>query len=92
MNPETLIKNKVTRWLKTQNLYFVKLSDKWVSGIPDIMIIKEGNVIFVELKSERGKLSKIQEYTITQLVKHGAGVIVARSLEEVKNGIFVHTN
>lgn len=91
MNPETILKNKVTRWLKTQDLWFYKASDKWVSGIPDLLAVKDGRAIFIELKSERGKLSKIQEYTIAQLVKNGAVVIVAKSLEEVKNGILVHT-
>ena len=45
---------------------------KWTSpgtdGVPDrIVILPDGRVIFVELKTETGRLSPVQEYQIRRL-------------------------
>ncbi len=45
---------------------------KWTSpgqdGVPDrIVILPDGEVIFVELKQEEGRLSKLQRYQIDRL-------------------------
>lgn len=44
---------------------------KWTSpgqdGVPDRIVILPGRVIFVEMKTETGKLSKVQEYQIDRL-------------------------
>ena len=45
------------------------------AGVPDLIAIKAGRVCALELKSPRGRLSKAQKETITQL--QGAGAIVA---------------
>ena len=56
------------------------------SGVPDrIIIAADGRVIFVELKTEAGRLSKIQEHTICEMRKRGADVRVLYGLEDVKN-------
>ena len=52
------------------------LSYKWVSpgsdGVPDrIIIMPGGTVWFVELKTEKGRLSQIQRYQIKRLRKAG---------------------
>lgn len=46
-------------------------------GVPDrIVITPRGRVIFVELKTERGKLSDIQKYQIGRIRDHGQDVRV----------------
>lgn len=53
-------------------------------GVPDRMIItKAGKVIFVELKTDTGRLSKLQSYTIGEMQKRGADVRVVWGLENV---------
>lgn len=53
-------------------------------GVPDrIVITPGGRVIFVELKTEYGKTSKIQDYQIKRLVAHGQTVWILRGSEEV---------
>jgi hypothetical protein len=66
------------------------LTYKWVSpaqrGVPDrILIAANGRVVFVELKNPdgTGRLSPLQQHTITQLGNHGCDVRVAQSKEEV---------
>ena len=60
---------------------------KWVSpgrrGVPDRILIGNGHVIFVELKSSVGVLSKSQQLMIPRLREHGADVRVIRSRGEV---------
>lgn len=53
-------------------------------GVPDrIIITAQGRVIFVELKTETGRLSKIQRYITGEMAKRGADVRVVKGLEQV---------
>ena len=65
------------------------LCHKFVSpgtqGVPDRLIITaQGRIIFAELKTEKGMLSKIQEYVIGQMRLRHADVRVLYGLEQVK--------
>ncbi len=54
-------------------------------GVPDrIIITKNGKVIFVELKTEKGRLAKLQEYIIGQMMQRGADVRVIKGMDAVK--------
>ena len=55
------------------------------SGVPDrLVILPDGKIIFVELKTDVGRLSKIQEYTINEMRKRSADVRVLYGLKDVK--------
>ena len=41
-------------------------------------------MIFAELKTETGRLSKIQKFTIGEMQKRGADVRVVKGLDQVK--------
>jgi hypothetical protein len=47
-------------------------------GIPDLVLMKPGQIRFVEVKSASGRLSKIQEYRHEQLRMAGFDVGVER--------------
>ena len=54
-------------------------------GVPDrIIITKNGKVIFVELKTEKGRLAKLQENIIRQMMQRGADVRVIKGMDAVK--------
>lgn len=54
-------------------------------GVPDrIIITKSGRIIFAELKSEVGRLSKLQQYIIGEIRKRNADVRVVRGISDVK--------
>lgn len=54
-------------------------------GVPDrIIITPDGRVIFVELKTEIGRLANIQKWQISEMKKRGADVRVARGWPAVK--------
>jgi len=54
-------------------------------GVPDrIVITPEGNVWFVELKTEIGRMANIQKWQKSELEKRNANVRVVRGWEEAK--------
>lgn len=53
-------------------------------GIPDLCIVWRGRVIFIELKTPKGRTSPAQEAVMSALTMAGAVVNVCRSLEDVQ--------
>ena len=54
-------------------------------GVPDrIIITPDGRVVFVELKTETGRLAKIQTWQLDEMRKRGADVRVAKGWPAVK--------
>lgn len=66
-----------------------KFTSPGTQGVPDRLIITaQGRVIFAELKAEKGVLSKIQKYTIGQMMQRHADVRVLYGLDQVKKLLF----
>lgn len=54
-------------------------------GVPDrLVVLPGGKVVFVELKADGGRLSRMQVYRIAQLRGLGADVRVVKGAEDVK--------
>ena len=82
---ETAIKRSCLRYLKTlPKTYVYKASDRWISGVPDLLICSHGLWIAIELKTPAGKVSPIQDYTMRQIREAGGRTAVCRSAGEVK--------
>lgn len=47
------------------------------------MILRDGKLYAIELKSKVGKVSAMQEYTLRKMNENGAVTAVCRSLEDV---------
>lgn len=63
----------------------IKFTSPGTPGVPDrIIITATGRIIFAELKTETGRLAKIQRYVIGEMQKRGADVRVVKGLAEVK--------
>lgn len=99
MRKETITRKKVLAILKSKGYHIFPLSDRWMSGYPDILAVKPlgikqylpGEVIvsapkyiWVEIKSEKGKLRRIQEVTIDNLRKLGCLVYVISNKEQAE--------
>lgn len=53
-------------------------------GVPDrIVVTPDGRTIYVELKTEFGRMANIQKYRVEQLKAHGADVRVLKGLDRV---------
>lgn len=69
---EQKIQAKKIKELEGQGYYVIKLMKTNKNGIPDIIAIPpKSDVIFVEVKTEKGRLSKLQEYRIEELERYG---------------------
>ena len=81
---ERKIRTKIEKFLKTDGWLVMPLSDQWVSGYPDLLCIKNGVHLFLEIKKPGGIVSKIQRYFMGQIFAHGGDAYVVYSVEEVK--------
>lgn len=69
---ESLIQAKRIKQLESDGYYVIKLLKTNKNGIPDLIAIPPGaNVLFSEIKTPTGRLSKLQEYRIKELNDHG---------------------
>jgi len=70
---EQQIQSKKIKQLESEDYYVIKLINTNKNGIPDLIAIKKDceDVLFVEVKTPKGRLSKIQEYRLKELNKHG---------------------
>lgn len=63
--------SKISSRLKKEGWLVVKLMKTTMNGIPDLMCLRNGIVLFVEVKTPKGILSELQKYTISELQKQG---------------------
>lgn len=88
MNPETRIEKSFLLWCKKNKIPCLKLVSLGLKGFPDRTVFLEGGkIVFIEFKSESGKLSKNQEMTFSVLRKLGFAVFVCRSKDEAISAI-----
>ena len=72
---ESKIQAKKIKELEKEGYYVIKLSLTNKPGIPDLIAIPPNcDVLFVEVKKPDGKLSKLQEFRLKELEKHGIKV------------------
>ena len=82
---ERELQQKVLKYLKQQSIIAVKVDSTSTRGLPDLLVIlPSGEVHFVEIKTQTGKLSVHQQRIHQQLKEQNANVHTARSLEEVQ--------
>ena len=76
---EQQIQAKKIKELESQGYYVIKLTTTNKNGIPDLIAIPpNSDVLFIEVKKPKGKLSKLQEYRIKELKKYGIKTEVYR--------------
>ena len=69
---EQKIQTKRIKELESEGYYVIKLIKTNKNGIPDIVAIPpNSNVIFSEVKTPKGKVSKLQEYRLKELDEYG---------------------
>ena len=79
---EQQIQTKIIKRLKNEGWYVIKLIKTSVSGIPDLIAIKESETIFIEVKRPEGKLSEIQKVRIQELRSRNIKVKVLCGVEQ----------
>lgn len=76
---EQQIQSKRIKQLEEEGYYVLKLIKTNKNGIPDLVAIpRDSGVLFSEVKRPTGKLSRLQEYRLKELNKHGIRTEVYR--------------
>ena len=87
MKGEKKITNQILAYLKSiPNTWCAKIHGGpfQQAGIPDIVGCHRGRLFALEVKSGRGKASKIQNIVMEKIAAAGGIVGIVRSLEDVK--------
>lgn len=90
MASEKQFENKIKKYLKEHDAYFLKY---WAgaqftkSGVPDILACVNGYFVGIEVKAQNGKPSELQLYNIQQIRKAGgfAYVVYPSGWEKLKD-------
>lgn len=90
MAAEKVFENKIKKYLKEHDAYFLKY---WAgaqftkSGVPDILACVNGYFVGIEVKAQNGKPSDLQLYNIRQIRKAGgfAYVVYPSGWESLKD-------
>lgn len=82
---EKEIESRMARIVKERGGLCYKFVSPSNPGVPDrIIITPEGRVIFVELKTEIGRLANIQKWQLSEMKERGADVRVVKGWKAVK--------
>ncbi len=69
---EGQIQSKKIKQLEAEGYYVLKLMKTNKNGIPDLIALKPNRpALFIEVKTPVGKLSRLQEYRLTELQRLG---------------------
>ena len=84
MAGEKLLQGKIMKKCKECGIFAFKAESQSLNGMPDLVLIKDGVVCFVEVKNPNGKgrLSKFQARFINKLDDQGGNTYVISSCEQ----------
>tara|TARA_B100000085_G_scaffold106745_1_gene97278 strand:+ start:3952 stop:4191 length:240 start_codon:yes stop_codon:yes gene_type:complete len=69
---EQQIQSKRIKQLEAEGYYVIKLIKTNKNGIPDLIALHSTKgVLFIEVKTPKGKVSKLQEFRLDELNNHG---------------------
>ncbi|MGI9555915.1 MAG: VRR-NUC domain-containing protein [Cyanophyceae cyanobacterium] len=76
---EQQVQSKKIKELEAEGYYVIKLIKTNKNGIPDLVALHPtNNVLFVEVKTKKGRVSKLQEYRMKELKEYGFDAEVYR--------------
>ena len=85
MESESAVESWLGRQLRQEGFMYFKFVSPQNPGVPDRLVIcPDGAVVFVELKTATGRLSKRQQICIQDLMRHGQRVAVVHGMAEAK--------
>lgn len=79
---ESAIQSSIKKKLEADGWIVVKLIKTSLTGIPDILALKDGKAMFVEVKQPKGVLSLIQNHVIETLRENGFEVNIWTKYKE----------
>lgn len=81
---ESAIEARLVREVKKRGGLCYKFTSPGSPGVPDRIVVLPGGItVYVELKTEIGRLANVQKWQIGELRKRGATVRVLKGMEQV---------
>lgn len=80
---ESQIQTKIKNHLIKNGWHVIKIIQCSENGIPDLLALKNGRAVFIEVKRPGGKIAPLQEYRIEKLIQNGFTAFIAKSTEDV---------
>lgn len=84
---ESQIQKSIIKYLTAHNIYFVKTVRSNRRGVPDLIICLEGLFVAVEIKTQKGRVSPLQNVELCAIIRSQGEAFVTRSLEDFKEKI-----
>lgn len=82
---ERTIEAWIRKKIEARGGVFLKFTSPGRTGVPDrIAIFPDGRLVFVELKTETGKLTKVQAYVCKQLIDLKQTVCIVHGMNGAK--------
>ena len=81
------IQLKIRKWFESNGWIVLKTVALSTAGWPDLIALKDGQSVFVEVKKPGGKITELQEYRIAQLQQTGFKAFAAYSFNDFQNKI-----
>jgi hypothetical protein len=82
---ESIIQTSIKKYLEANGWMVIKLIQTTMNGIPDLMALRGGRTVFIEVKQPGKKPTDLQVYRHGKLKEKGFDVITATSTREVEN-------
>ncbi|CAB4140612.1 VRR-NUC domain containing protein [uncultured Caudovirales phage] len=80
---ESQLQSKIIQKFEKAGWMAVKLISTNTNGIPDLMCLKAGKTVFIEVKRKGGLVSELQKYRHDQLNKQGFQVFIIDDLSQI---------
>ena len=84
---EKALERKLVRFCRENGFLCLKLSGMNQRGQPDRMLLKDGKVLFMELKGKGKKPTKLQLHYLTKLQAHGFPACWVDNWDDIVNNI-----
>ena len=79
---EKLLQQKIIKKFVTSGWLVYKMTSPSTRGIPDLVCMRDGETIWLEVKTPRGRLSAMQRAVIGRIRNQGIRVYVVNSIEQ----------
>ena len=81
------IQLRIRKWFEANGWIVLKAVALSTAGWPDLIALKDGTTVLIEVKMPGGKTSDLQEYRIKQLIEAGFYAFIAYSFNDFQKKI-----